>query len=167
MTRILVAGIGNMFFGDDGFGVEVARCLIAAPPADARVTGFGIRAVHLAFELLMPYELCIVVDCTPRGGDPGTLYVLEHEVPGEAEAAGDIDLFGGSASDAHSLCLPAVLAAVRYLGGRLPRLLVVGCEPGAVEPGIGLSVEVADAVPGAVALIRALIASRGLQETRP
>ena len=146
---VLVAGIGNLFFGDDAFGIEVARALAAAPPAGARVEDFGIRALHLAYELLEPHPMCIIADCMPRGGPPGSLYVLE---PDEVAAA-------GSPADAHGMSVEAVFAAVRALGGTMPRTLLVGCEPASVEPGIGLSEAVARAVPEAVEMIRDLITS--------
>ena len=149
MTRVLVAGVGNVFFGDDAFGVEVARQLALAPPDGARVADFGIRARHLAYELLSPFQLCVVADCMPRGGEPGTLYVVEPDVDGTT----------GSVSDAHAMSLPTVFAAVRELGGRLPRTLIVGCEPEVVDPGMGLSARVASAVPAAIQLIRDLITS--------
>lgn len=149
MTRILVAGVGNVFFGDDGFGVEVARRLLAAPPDDTQVADFGIRGVHLAYELLAPFDLVIVADCMPRGGEPGTLYVVEPDVETCASPA-----------DAHGMDLPLVFAAVRELGGTLPRTLVLGCEPHAIEPGIGLSPSVERAIPGALDLIRELITAR-------
>lgn len=147
MTRVLVAGVGNVFFGDDAFGVEVARQLALAPPPDAKVADFGIRARHLAFELLTPFELCVVADCMPRGGAPGTLYVVEPE-PG---------LAGGSVADAHAMNLQVVFSSVRELGGTLPRTLIVGCEPETIEPGMELSSAVASAVPAAVDLILELI----------
>jgi len=145
--RVLVAGVGNLFYSDDAFGVEVARRLALEPPADTKVTDFGIRARHLAYELLEPWQLCVVADCMPRGGKPGTLYVIEPEVTG-------VD---ASVANAHALDLPTVFAAVRELGGRLPRTLVVGCEPDVVEPGIGLSPSIAAAIPAAIQLIRDLI----------
>lgn len=149
MTRVLVAGVGNVFFGDDAFGVEVARGLAAAPPADAKVSDFGIRARHLAFELLEPFELCVVADCMPRGGAPGTLYVVEPDPAGAH----------GSLADAHAMNLETVFAAVRELGGRLPYTIIVGCEPATIDPGMGLSPAVAGAVPAAIQLIRDLITS--------
>jgi hydrogenase maturation protease len=154
VTRVLVAGVGNIFFGDDAFGVEVARQLAATPPADARVADFGIRAIHFAYELLEPIDLCVVADCMPRGGAPGTLYVVEPEA----------EELAGAVADAHAMNLPTVFAAVRELGGRLPRVLVVGCEPEAIDPGIGLSASVARAVPGAIEMIRDLVA-RAHEET--
>ncbi len=149
MTRVLVAGIGNVFFGDDAFGVEVVRQLAERPPPDARIADFGIRARHLAYELLEPFELCIVVDCMPRGGPPGTLYVLEPSV----------DEVPGALADGHGMNVAIVFSAVRELGGRMPRTLVVGCEPASIEPGMGLTDAVARAVPGAADLVRELVTS--------
>jgi hydrogenase maturation protease len=143
---ILIAGIGNLFFGDDGFGVAVAQRLAAAPPPRTRVEDYGIRAMHLAFALLDLPELCIVVDCIARGGAPGTLYVIEPDVT----AAGGV-------ADAHGMNLPVVFAAVRELGGEMPRTLIVGCEPATLEPGIGLSEPVEGAVPEAIEMIRDLL----------
>lgn len=156
MTRVLVAGIGNIFFGDDGFGVEVARRLAGAPPPDARVADFGIRALHLAYELLEPLDLFVAVDCMPRGGAPGTLYVIEAETDGAAAAA---------VADAHGMNLPVVFAAVRELGGRMPRTLVIGCEPASTEPALGLSPAVAAAIPAATELVREVVA-RGSGDDR-
>ena len=147
MTRVLVAGVGNVFLSDDAFGVEVARRLAPAPPADTTVSDFGIRAIHLAYELLNPFELCIVVDCMARGGAPGTLYVLEPAT----------EDFAGAVANAHAMNLPVVFAAVRELGGTMPRTLIVGCEPAEIEAGMGLSPAVAHAVPGAVMLIHELV----------
>jgi hydrogenase maturation protease len=143
---ILVAGIGNLFFGDDGFGVAVAHHLAAAPPPATRVEDYGIRAIHLAYALLDPPDLCIIADCTTRGGPPGTLYVIEPDLT-----------TGGTVADAHGMNLPVVFAAVRELGGTLPRTLVVGCEPADLDPHIGLSPIVESALPGALELIRDLI----------
>src|SRR5271165_3610783 len=79
--RILIGGIGNIFFGDDAFGVEVARRLSGRPlPEGVRVVDFGIRGLDLAYALLDPYDAVILVDAVPRGGQPGTLYVLEPEL---------------------------------------------------------------------------------------
>jgi hydrogenase maturation protease len=145
---MLVAGIGNIFFGDDGFGVEVAHRLTATAPSDTRVADFGIRAIHFAFELLEQRDLCIVVDCMGRGGAPGTLYVVEPAID---------ELRAGGVADAHGMNLPIVFTAVRELGGELPKMLVVGCEPEALEPRIGLSTAVTRAIPGAIELINDLL----------
>lgn len=144
MRRALVAGVGNVFFGDDAFGVEVAR-RFGGPLEGTRVLDIGIRAIHLAYELLDPLDLFVVADCMSRGGIPGTLYVVEPAEDPSDEPLG------------HGLNVPSVLAAVRRLGGTLPPTLVVGCEPATIEPGLGLSDAVTRAVPGAIELIRDLI----------
>jgi hydrogenase maturation protease len=149
MTRVLVAGVGNLFFGDDGFGVEVASVLREPLPPGTRVADFGIRALHLAYELLDPVDLLVIVDCMARQGPPGTLYLVEPEPDLETVVA-----------DGHGMYLPAVFAAVRQLGGTLPPTVVVGCEPESLEPCMGLSETVTRAIPRAVALIRDLISSR-------
>ena len=107
--RVLVAGIGNVFLGDDGFGVAVAARLAREPlPEGTRVTDFGIRGVHLAFELLDPPDLLVLVDAMARGDAPGTLYLVDPEVE---------DLSGGApAPDAHAMDPYTVLAAARRMG---------------------------------------------------
>ncbi|NVB83428.1 MAG: hydrogenase maturation protease [Kofleriaceae bacterium] len=146
MSKVLVAGIGNVFFGDDGFGVEVAQRLAGTLPPDAKVEDYGIRAVHLAFELSQ-YEACIVADCMPRGGTPGTLYVVVPEIDGTR----------AKPPDAHGIDIASVLDTVQEISGTLPRIVIVGCEPETIEPGMQLSPSVAAAVPGAIALIRDLV----------
>lgn len=159
MNRILVAGVGNVFFGDDGFGVAVARRLAAERlPAGTRVSDFGIRGVHLAYELLEPIDLLIVVDLAARGGSPGTLYVIEPEVD-RADPPVAVD-------GAHGMDVCAVFASVRALGGTLPRVVIVGCEPACLDPRMALSPEVEGAVPGAIQLVHEL-AQRELQDTTP
>lgn len=149
MRRVLIAGIGNVFFGDDGFGVEVARQLGRAALPGARVADFGIRAVHLAYELLSPLDLLVVADCMSRGGAPGTLYVVE---PDQAPPLA----FG----DAHGMSLPLVFSTLAQLGGALPPTRIVGCEPERIEPGLGLSERVARAIPGAIELIHDLLSTQ-------
>ncbi len=128
--RILVAGVGNLFRSDDGFGPEVARRLAGAPvPAGVRVVDYGIRGMHLAFDLLDGWDVLIVVDTVPPRGEPGTLHVLE---------VGEGDLAGG-AFDAHGMDPASVLASLGPLGATLPATFVVGCEPMSVADGIGLS----------------------------
>jgi hydrogenase maturation protease len=145
---LLVAGVGNVFFGDDGFGVEVSRRLSAEPlPPGVEVADFGIRGLHLAYRLLEPLRALVIVDAVPRGGPAGTLYVLEPDADGDPEEA----------PDAHGMSLPAVFAAVRALGGALPRTRIVGCEPASVEERMGLSAAVEAAVRPAMRIVREVL----------
>jgi hydrogenase maturation protease len=156
--RVLVAGVGNVFLGDDGFGVEVARRLAGEPmPDGVRVADFGIRGVHLAYELLDGYRTAILVDAVPRGGEPGTVYVIEPDM-----AAGGGDGHYGDHGDhtlldAHGMDPEAVLSMLRTLGGADVEVLIVGCEPAEVVERIGLSEPVAASVDQAVAVVRELV----------
>jgi hydrogenase maturation protease len=150
MTRpILVAGIGNLFLGDDGFGPEVVRRLAddVSLPDHVRVVDYRIRGLHLAYDLLEEHAALVIVDAVPRGEHPGDLTVM---------TIGSDDL-GTAELDAHGMNPVAVLGALGSLGGTLPPTYVVGCRPESVEEGIGLSDSVAAAVPGAVAEVRALL----------
>ena len=152
MTRTLVAGIGNVFFGDDGFGCEVARRLAARPPRDGvTVTDFGIRGLHLAYELTSGYDAAILVDAVARGGRAGTLYVIDPEVDRAPDAA-------PPPADGHGVDVAAVLATMRALGAPPSRVVVIGCEVGTLGAGIGLSAELVRAVDPAVALVETLLA---------
>jgi hydrogenase maturation protease len=156
-TRLLVAGIGNIFHGDDGFGVELAQRLALRPrQGGVRVVDFGIRGLDLAFELLDGVDALLILDAAPRGGPPGSLYVLEPETGGPGA---DSDL---SAAQAHGMAPMEVFRLVRAMGGSIPRTLLVGCEPGAIEPEsegeVGLTEAVRSAVERAVPLAEALIA---------
>lgn len=137
--RVLVAGVGNIFNGDDGFGSAVATMLLERPvPDGARVVDYGIRGVHLAFDLADGFETLILVDTVPdAGGGPGSVAVLE--VPRGS--------FGTATFDAHDLDPNAVFRSLGALGDELPRTLIVGCQPDTIEDGIGLSEVVAAAVP--------------------
>ena len=146
--RILVAGIGNVFFRDDGFGVEVAHRLAEAPPAGATVADFGIRAMHLAFALLDGVDLLIAIDATPRAGEPGTVYAIEPDLA-------DLPV---QEADAHGMSLGAVFANVKAMGGVLPRIQIVGCEPASVTEGMGLSPNVQASIGTAVDVVRELVA---------
>ncbi|KRD12159.1 MULTISPECIES: hydrogenase maturation protease [unclassified Streptomyces] len=154
--RTLVAGIGNIFLGDDGFGVETARRLAGRDlPARTEVVDIGVRGMHLAYQLLDGYDTLVLVDATARGEAPGTLYVIEHEAGGGTPAP-------AAAMDGHRMTPDAVLALLATLcagtGTEPPRrVLVVGCEPASVEEGIGLSAPVSGAVPRAVRLIEELL----------
>lgn len=147
--RMLIAGVGNIFLGDDAFGVELARRLASEPlPDRVRVADFGIRSLHLAYELLDGgYDVTVLLDATARGGAPGTLYLIEPEALGTPAAA----------PDPHGMNPDAVFAAVASLGGKPGRVLIVGCEPASTEEGIGLSAPVAGAVEEAVRLVRDVI----------
>jgi hydrogenase maturation protease len=153
--RILVAGIGNIFLGDDGFGVAVAQRLAQRPlPTEVQVVDFGIRSFDLAYALLDDPDAAILVDATPRGGAPGTLYLIEPDLEASESS-------GAPLPDAHSLNPVAVLQLVSQLGRRPRRLLVVGCEPAALESEdgrIGLSEPVQAAVDAAVRLIESVVA---------
>jgi hydrogenase maturation protease len=150
MSRTLVAGIGNVFFGDDGFGCAVARRLGESfAPAGVSVVDFGIRGVHLAFELTSGYDTAVIIDAVARGGRAGTLYVLDPELDGmDAPPIGN----------AHSVALGGVLAMMRTLGAPPARVVVVGCEAGEIVERIGLSDAVAEAVEPAAALVKQLLA---------
>ncbi|MFJ5273363.1 hydrogenase maturation protease [Streptomyces sp. NPDC088358] len=164
--RVLVAGIGNIFLGDDGFGVETVRALTGRQlPAHVEVVDIGVRGVHLAYQVLDGYDTLILVDATARGEAPGTLYVIEHDgAEGEAPP--------GAALDGHRMTPDTVLALLGTLcagtGGRPPRrTLVLGCEPASVEEGIGLSPPVSAAVPEAVRLIEELLRADEPGESAP
>jgi hydrogenase maturation protease len=147
-ARVLVAGVGNLFLGDDGFGPEAARRLAAAPlPDGVQVVDYGIRGMHLAYDLLTGYDALVIVDAVPRGGTPGDVVVLE---------VGEADLGEGD-YDAHGMEPTAMLASLGSLGGRLPRTYVVGCEPLDTAECIGLSAPVAAAVDRAVELVERLL----------
>jgi hydrogenase maturation protease len=153
--RILVAGVGNIFLGDDGFGVETARRLATQSlPGHVEVVDIGVRGVHLAYQLLDGYDTLVLIDATARGGAPGTLYLIEA---GPSGGTGGTQS-PGAVLDGHRMTPDAVLALLDTLcagtGASPPRrTVVVGCEPADVEEGIGLSTPVARAVPDAVRLV--------------
>ena len=147
-ARVLVAGVGNIFLTDDGFGSEAARHLAGAVlPEGVRVVDYGIRGMHLAYDLLDGYDALVVLDAAQRGGEPGDLVVLE---------VGPDDL-GTGELDAHGMAPAAVLGSLGSLGGQLPRTFVVGCEPADVGEGIGLTPSVAAAAQRAVSVVTELL----------
>jgi hydrogenase maturation protease len=152
-ATILIAGIGNVFLGDDGFGVEVVRRL-AGRALPARVVDFGIRGFDLACALLEPLDLAILVDAVRRGGAPGTLYWMEVD----KLADGPVDLQG------HSMDPAQVIRNARAMGRIEARILVLGCEPatfGDPDAGaIGLSGSVDGAVETAIEMIGQVLAER-------
>ena len=151
--RVLVAGIGNVFLGDDAFGVELAGRLAQQPlPAGVEVRDFGIRGLDLAFAMQDGYDAVVMLDATPRGEQPGTLYVVEVD-PSEGEPA----------LDGHGMDPLSVIALVRAFGAAVPRTLVVGCEPAtrltaADDELVGeLSSPVRAALEPALALVRSVL----------
>lgn len=166
--RILVAGIGNVFLGDDAFGVEVARCLQGRSdlPECVRVVDYGIRGFDLAFALLEPWDAVVLCDAASRGEPPGTVYVIEADVGADAEAARPE--VAPTGFEGHLMTPGAVFALVRSLGGDVGKVTIVACEPesfGEADEGrMGLSEPVAAAVPIAVervlTLVRELVGER-------
>ena len=148
VPRVLVAGLGNELLGDDAFGAEVLRRLSLRPSLPrVRLADFGTRGLDLVHALLEGYDLTILVEATPRGGEPGTVYTLVPELPG----AGRSDDAGPSA--------PQVIALASAVGAEPGRLFVIGCEPGAVPPAAAprLSAPVERAVDAAADRVEDLI----------
>ena len=156
-ASVLIAGIGNIFQGDDAFGVAVAHKLALLTLAEnIRVMDIGIRSIDLAFALLDEYDLTILIDATARGGSPGTLYTIEIRAEDIPEVSDE-----SSVVNAHGLDPVRVLALARSLGASFKKILLVGCEPLLTEHDesghIGLSQVVEAAVDPAVDIIRSLI----------
>jgi hydrogenase maturation protease len=167
--KLLIAGVGNVFLGDDGFGVEVASRLASVDlPEWAHVVDYGIRGMHLAYDLA-GYSSAILVDATARGGTPGTIYVIEPRSPLSATASDDQAAIASNAMfNAHGMQPDVVLSMLSMLevdqaGDRevheaeARHVLVVGCEPACVDYGMGLSAPVAAAVDEAVAVVTDLV----------
>jgi hydrogenase maturation protease len=152
---ILIAGIGNIFLGDDAFGVEVAsRFANRELPAGVRVTDFGIRGFDLTYALIDGADLTILVDACPRGGTAGDLYVIEPDLSSPARESAP------AAVDAHSMNPVNVLRAAQAMGGPLKKILLLGCEPqtfGPEEGHMGLSAPVAEAVERALPLLESVV----------
>jgi hydrogenase maturation protease len=155
--RVLVAGIGNVFRTDDGFGPEVARRLSALTwPDGVRVVDYGIRGLHLAYDLLDHWDVLLLIDALPDRGDVGSVALL---------AIGDEHVGRDAQVDAHGMDPAAVLASLAALGGRLPaRTLLVGCSVAETGEGMGLTPVVEAAVDEAVRTVQALITAE-LQPT--
>lgn len=148
-ARVLVAGVGNIFLGDDGFGSEVARRLSGRTvPDGVRVTDYGIGGIHLAYDLLGEVDLLVLVDTLSRGVAPGTVSLIEVGDDPDVEHVN---------VDSHAMDPAAVFASVKRLGGTLPPTLVIGCEPAEVGEHIGLSPAVEAAVEPTVAQILQLL----------
>jgi len=157
--RVLIAGVGNIFLGDDGFGVEVARRLAEREmPEGVEVKDFGIRGMDLAYALQEDYEAVVFVDAVPRGEEPGTVYLIEPEIEEDGEVA----------LDTHGMDPVKVIKLSRALGAKSTRTLVVGCEPQVVLSGedyddmsMELSEPVQAAVGEAVKLVESLVEEIG------
>lgn len=156
-ATVLVAGIGNVLLSDDGFGVEVARRLAAhrdALPPSVEIVDIGIRGIHLAYRMLDGYQTVLLIDTVQRGGDPGQLYLLEHDLEQPVEP---------DPLDSHGMNPAAVLTTLRALASSVgverpvQRVLVVGCEPLVLDEGLGLSDPVAAAVEPAVRTVIDLV----------
>ncbi len=151
--RMLIAGVGNIFLGDDGFGVEVASRLAQAGLPDwVRVADYGISGMHLAYDLAEGFETTILVDASPRGDPPGTVYVMELDTGCNQARERSIPVL-----DAHGMQPDVVFGMLDLLGGDAGRVVLVGCEPASTEPGMGLSAPVAAAVDEAVRIVRGLV----------
>jgi hydrogenase maturation protease len=151
-ARLLVAGVGNVFLGDDGFGVEVVRRLgTYEHPGWVRVADYGIRGMHLAYDLASgDYATTVLVDAAARGERPGTVSVVELDPP--AHPADTTTVL-----DAHGMQPDVVLGLVALLGGDPGRVLLVGCEPAVLDQGMGLSPLVAAAIDLAVLAVTDII----------
>jgi hydrogenase maturation protease len=153
--RVLIAGVGNIFLGDDGFGVEVVKRLAGREfPEGVEVKDFGIRGMDLAYALGDDYDLVVFVDATPRGEKPGTVYLIEPEIEEDAEVA----------LDTHGMDPVKVMKLSCVLGARPTRSLVVGCEPQVILSGedyddmlMELSEPVLAAVEEAAKLVESLV----------
>jgi hydrogenase maturation protease len=157
MTRVLVAGVGNIFLTDDGFGPEVIRNLTGRQfPPGWHVKDFGIGALHLAYALLDGYDVLVIIDAAPRGLAPGTVSLIEVDPSAKVEEVPVLD--------GHSLSPTAILGSLGSLGGQVQRALVLACEPADVSEGLGLSDVMAQAVPVALAALADLIVELAREE---
>jgi hydrogenase maturation protease len=161
--RMLIAGVGNIFLGDDGFGVEVANRLASAGLPDwVRVADYGISGMHLAYDLAEGFETTILVDATPRGSDPGTVYVMELD-PAAPSAAPEQGR-GIPLLDGHGMQPDVVFGMLNLLGAEAGRVLLVGCEPASIDERIGLSEPVTAAVDEAVRIVLDLVRAVGADD---
>lgn len=164
-ASILVAGIGNIFLGDDAFGSEVARRLaVRELPDEVRVVDFGIRGFDLTYALLDGYEVTIFIDATQRGEEPGTLYTIEPDL----NELDDLDVEGMTV-EPHGMNPLKVLGMAKSMGGEFKRIFLIGCEPAPLisEDGyMGLSEPVEAAVEEAVKMVESLVREILAEERR-
>jgi hydrogenase maturation protease len=172
---MLIAGVGNIFLGDDGFGVEVATRLSGVSlPGWVRVADYGISGMHLAYDLAEGYETTVLIDATPRGGEPGTVYVMELDPGAGARAHGGAPATGTAPVpaapdagrgipllDGHGMQPDVVFGMLNMLGADAGRVLLVGCEPASTDERIGLSTPVTAAVDEAVRIVLDLVRAAG------
>jgi hydrogenase maturation protease len=157
--RVLIACVGNIFLGDDAFGCEVAKRLAGETlPPGVRLVDYGIGGMHLAYDLANGYETTILVDAAPRGGEPGTITVVEvdpdeHQNPVREKGV----LQGSMLFDAHGMQPDVVFGILDLLEAKAGRILVVGCEPASIEYGMELSEPVAAAVGPATQIVLDLV----------
>jgi hydrogenase maturation protease len=165
MTRgVLVAGIGNIFQSDDAFGVEVAQRLAARPtPPGVRVEDFGIRGMHLAYELLEGYDALVLIDAVPMGEPAGTLAIIEPTIAAVRSTGPEHP----PAVDAHTMDPETVLATLAHLGGSVDKVFIVGCEPATLEEGMGLSPLVSSVLDGAVEMCSQLVSELVSKSVEP
>jgi hydrogenase maturation protease len=160
--KTLVAGVGNIFLTDDGFGVEVAGRMAGHQlPPGVELVDFGIRGVHLAYQLLEGYDRLVLVDAAPHGQPPGTVSLLEVDQARIIPSAGAVSGGESPLVDAHGLEPGAILSMLGSLGGQVPTVLVVACEPESVEEGLGLTPIVAAAIPRAVEMVERVLSEAG------
>jgi hydrogenase maturation protease len=159
-VTILIAGIGNIFFGDDAFGCEVAQELMRQPlPDGVRAFDYGIRSYDLAYAMLEPNDAVILIDAVPRGEEPGTVFLLELDI-------NKLDKPEDESVNPHTMNPVALLQLVRSFGGFAGKLYLIGCEPATLESeDLQLSEKVRAAVPVALDMIRELIGNL-LHETK-
>lgn len=160
--KILVAGIGNIFQGDDAFGCEVVKTLAYRKlPGHVTLFDYGIRGLDLMYSLMDNPDLVILIDATAQGCTPGTLYTIEPELDDT-----DSGIAKNEALEAHGMNPVEVLCAARAMGAKPGRILLVGCEPGDLggeEGWMGLTPPVADAVSAAADMVEALIRKAGTE----
>jgi hydrogenase maturation protease len=156
--RTLVAGVGNIFQRDDAFGGEVVKLLAGRGPwpQNVEIADFGIRGVHLVYELLGGCDLFILIDVAQRGHPPGTVTVLEVAPEQMPSLTGVMD--------AHGLAPDQVFAMLSAMGAHPGRSLVVACEPVDVSDGMGLSDQVKDALPAAVRAVEEILSEQEQRE---